>query len=538
MPELRLLAVLVGTALMVAGAVHAADGPASDALSQARAALRDGDGIAAEAALRRALEAGTPRAEVVAAMGEALLLQGAPGSAREWLTESSFAAGEEGYGWRMLGRVERADGNLPAAGRAYDQALRFTPGDGRLWVDIGRLRYAGGEQLQAIEAADHALRLAPEEPRVLEFRGQLVRDSAGLIPALAWFERGLELAPDDIGLLGEYAATLGDLDRAHDMLKVTRRMLVLDPGNPRALFLQATLAARAGKVGLARDMLNRTGDSIAQIPSAMLLRGILELEAGNANLAIDRLDRLVRAQPANDSAALVLARAAYLAGDQAQLRGLLDRARDPASYLMALQARSHERAGRRDLAAPLLDRAAIQGGSALRPIAEEEDLRILAADWAEQPGLIGTGVLYVRKLLGAGDLAKAEAIAERLRAANPGSADVQAIAGDVQLMRGAAAAAIDRYVLAARVRADSGLIARHARALDLARRSDEADTLVEARLAASPTDHRLNLLAAERAARRGDWPRAAALAEYMVARNPRWVEPARLLARARSAISS
>ena len=147
----------------------------------------------------------------------------------------------------MLGRLEQAQGNLAAAGRAYDQALRYTPADGRLWVDIGRLRYASGEQLEAIAAADQALAVAPTEPRALEFRGQLDRDQYGPISTLPWFERGLALASDDSGLLGEYAARLGELGRAHAMLKITRHMLALDPGNPRALLLQAMLAGRAGR---------------------------------------------------------------------------------------------------------------------------------------------------------------------------------------------------------------------------------------------------------------------------------------------------
>jgi predicted Zn-dependent protease len=530
------LGLLLGVTLSLAAAGAAAEQAGPDWLSKAQGALRAGDGIAAEAELRRALASGTPRAQVAAAMGEALLLQGDPDQAREWLARGEFAPGQEGYGWQMLGRVEQAQGHLPAAGRAYDRALRFTPNDARLWVDIGRLRYAGGEQLQAIEAADHALSLAPADPRTLEFRGQLVRDAYGLVPALAWFERGLKTSPDDLGLLGDYAATLGELDRAHAMLAVTRHMLALDPGNPRALFLQATLAARAGKSRLARDLLARTGDRLAQLPAAQLLRGILELDAGNANLAIDGLDRLVRAQPANAGAALVLARAAYVAGDDVQLREVAAAAHDPSPYLQALEGRARERDGARALAAPLLDRSVAPAGSGLMVVAEDEDLRVLAADWAEQPAVLGTGLRYVRKLLGSGDSAKAGIVSERIRAANPGSGDAQAIAGDVQLMRGNAAAAIERYAIAARVRSDAGLVARQARALDAGRRAAEADALVEGRLAASPTDSGLIRLAAERAATRADWRRVAALAGYLAARNPRSTGTLRLLADAQIAL--
>lgn len=537
MPELRPRAGLF--ALCAALVLSASAGAAGDgALDKARQALEASDGIAAEAELRRALEAGAPRAAVAAAMGEALLLQGDPDRARGWLDTAQFAPGEEGYGWRMLGRLERAQGNLAAAGKAYDRALRFTPGDGQLWVDIGRLRYAGGEQLQAIAAADQAIAVAPTEPRALEFRGQLVRDQYGLIPALSWFERGLALAPDDLGLLGEYAATLGELGRAHAMLKFTRHMLAFDPGNPRALFLQAVLAARAGKMALARDLLSRSGERDGQVPATNLLRGVLELEAGNGHLAIDGLDRLARMQPANASAARVLARAAYVAGDDAQLRKVVESSQAPTPYLLTLLAWAREREGRRDLAAPLLDRAAVKPAASPTLIDEVEDIRVLAADWAEKPGLIGVGVRYCRKLLATGNIEQARVIAERLRAANSGSGDVAAIAGDVRLLRGDAAGALELYRTAARVRADAGLLSRMARTLDMLGRAAEGDSLVEARLAASPTDPGLNRLAAERAAQRRDWARTEALAGYLAASNPRSAGAQRLLAGARSGLGT
>jgi predicted Zn-dependent protease len=507
-------AALIGTTLA------AAPPGAAGFLSAAQAALAKGDGIAAEAQLDRAVDAGAAREDVAAAMGDALLRQGALDQAREWLGPARFAAGQEGYGWRTLGRLERAAGNLPAAGNAYDRALQYSPNDGQIWVDIGRLRYAGGEQVQAVEAADHALALAPGDPRGLEFRGQLVRDQYGLTAALPWFEAGLRQAPDDVALLGEYAATLGELGRAKDMLKVTRRMLVIDPGNARALYLQAVLAARAGKMDLARSLLRRTGERIAGMPAAMLLRGVLELEAGNPNLAIDVLDRLVRMQPANGPARLLLARAAAVAGDRAQLFAAVSDDLAGAPYLLTLQARAQEDAGRRDLAAPLLSRAASASGG-LRPIGDRQDAAILAADWEEASGRIGAGVPYVRKRVAGGNLGLAGEIAERLRAANPGSADAQAIAGDVRLLLRDPAGALERYRIAAKVRVTADLASRMALAFDGLGQAGAGDEVVEAHLAASPTDRHLNRVAAQRAARRGDWVRSRALLEYLALLAPR-----------------
>lgn len=516
-------AALIGTGLAAASQLassQAASSQVAGFMASAQSALGQGDGIAAEADLQRALDAGAGRADVAAAMGDALLHQGANDKAREWLAPGQFAGGQESYGWRMLGRLERTEGNLPAAGKAYDRALQFAPNDGELWVDIGRLRYAGGEQLQAVDAADRALALAPAAPRALEFRGQLIRDQYGLAAALPWFEAGLRQQPDDLALLGEYAATLGELGRAKEMLTATRRMLALDPGNARALYLQAVLAARAGKMDLARALRGRIGERMAGVPAAMLLRGALELEAGNPNLAIDVLDRLVRLQPANGPARLLLARAAVVAGDRGQLFSAYPDETAGSPYLLTMQARAQEDQGRRDLAAPLLSRAAAPAVD-LGPIGERQDAGILAADWAETPGRIGAGVPYVRKLVVTGNLALAGEIAEKLRQVNPGSADAQAIAGDVQLLQHNPAGAIERYRIAAKVRVTSDLVGRMALALDCSGQSAAADQLVEAQLAASPTDRRLNRLAAGRAARRGDWARARALLEYLTLAMPR-----------------
>lgn len=514
--RLAVIAVCMAAALIgpIGAGTLAASSHVAGFMAAAQTALGHGDGIAAEADLERALDAGAGRADVAAAMGDALLQQGANDKAREWLAPGQFVGGTESYGWRMLGQLERAEGNLPAAGKAYDRALQYAPNDGELWVDIGRLRYAGGEQLQAVDAAERALAVAPADPRALEFRGQLIRDQYGLTAALPWFEAGLKQQPDDLALLGEYAATLGELGRAKDMLKATRHMLALDPGNARALYLQAVLAARASKMDLARALLGRISDRMSDIPAAMLLSGALELEADNPNLAIDVLDRLVRLQPANGPARLLLARAAAVAADRAQLFSAYPEETAGSPYLLTLQARAHEDDGRRDLAALLLSRAA-GTRSAPAPIGERQDAGALAADWAETPDRTGTGVPYVRKLVVTGNLALAGEIAEKLRQANPGSADAQAIVGDVQLLQHNPAGAIERYRIAAKVRVTPDLVGRMALALDGLGQSAAADQLVEARLAASPTDRHLNRLAAERAARRGDWARARALLEYL-----------------------
>ncbi len=468
-------------ALALAGAAQAAPGEAD--VAAARSALARGDGIAAEAALNRVMAAGSQREAVAAAMGEAWILQGNLRRAREWLG-GRFATGTELHGYRMLGTLERAEGNLPAAGAAYDAALRYARCDAPLWVDIGRLRYAGGEQRQAIDAADQALACDARDPRALEFRGQLVRDRFGPAAALAWFEAGLAATPDDPGLLGEYAATLSELDRAGEMLAVTRRVLERDPGNARAFYLQAVLAARAGNGALARSLVSRMRGGSRDGPAVLLLQGALDLEAGNPATAIDLLDRLARQQPFNLRAQRLLARAFYEAGNRGELLSrFAARASqaDATPYLMLLVARAHEDDGRRDLAAPLLDRAARLGVPPLAPIA--------------------------------GGAALDSEAAERARAASPGSSDVQVLAGDAQLAQGRSSEALQRYRLAAEIRLPGDLLVRMLAALGAAGQPEEQAALAGGWFAGNPASPLGMRLIAAIAAGGGDWARASSLLE-------------------------
>ena len=497
----RWLPMLAAALLLALGAPAHAALPADAAalIAKARADLVRSDGIAAEMKLRGAVQAGASRRDIAALMGEAMLAQGSASKAREWLGPGVFSASDAALGWRNLGRLERIEGHLDLAGKAFDRALALAPDDAMLWIDIGRLRYAGGEHLQAIDAADHALALTPANPRALEFRGQLVRDRFGLAASLPWFEAGLVKAPSDLSLLGEYAAALGDLGRARAMLIVTRKMLALDPKQPRAFYLQAVLAARAGNTELARAMLSRTRGKFASLPAAMLLEGVLEMRAGNAALAATALEGLVRSQPANIKAQTLLARAFAMAGEH---RAVVEQfaaaaARPDASpYLLELVARSWEVLDRRDMAAPLLDRAARGATPVLTVLSDASEIGALLAE---------------------GQTAKAESLAERQRATYPGNFDVQVRAGDVQLTRGQVAEALVRYQSAALVKFPESLLLRMVGALDMARNEVAAGSLIDGYLAQTPTSQTTARLAAAYAAGSGDWLRALALLEHLAA---------------------
>lgn len=490
---------------------------AQSALKEGREALQRGDAVAAEVALKRSLDGGMPESSVAALLGEAYLLAGENDEARRWLEPGAFDPASRQHGFHMLARLEMAEGNLSASMVAFEKALDGKKGTADIWVDMGRLRYRAGEHHQALEAAAEALQIDPNHPRALEFRGQLARDGEGLIASLPWLERGIEAAPEDLSLLGEYAATLGEIGRATDMLRVTRKMLELDGENPRAFFLQAVLAARAGNNTLARRLLWRTKGSFEEMPAAILLEGVLELRAGNWALAVESLDRLARRQPANERAALLLARAMLENGDASEIVAryseVAQRA-DTSPYMLALVGRAYEQIGNREAAANLLDRAAADPFAAVRALPVGPDGELVMFRFGSDPYRIDAAVPRVRQELAGGNTAAAATVVAPLLERYPGSADVEVLAGDVALARGDALKALEYYRSSALIRRSFALVRRMVAAHQMRGQENEGRGLVSAFLAQHPQDAEAAEYLGYLCASAHQWGRAEALLSY------------------------
>lgn len=498
-PDLRL-----GGLAALALAASAMAAPPRDGLADAAEALARGDGIAAEVAAEAALDAGAPRSEVAALIGEAELLQGDLGGAREWLGSGQFSAPTGERGFHALGRLELADGDLAAAGAAFDRALGAGSGSAGLWVDIGRLRYLAGQHHLAVEASARAVRIDSRNPRALEFQAQLIRDARGVRAALPWFERALEEAPDDMGLLGEYAATLGEAGRHRDTLRVARRMVELDPRHPRAYYLQAVIAARAGLDGLARRLLSRTNGAYDDVPAGQLLTGVLELRTGNAGLAVERFDALARRQPENGAALVLLGRALLAHGEANEVVARLGPAAEQVHagpYLLALVGRAYEQMGRRQEAARYLDRAAAAGATTVD---------VLGGDHTAAP----PEVAAIRQALREGQAGVASGLAARLRDRFAESIDVEILSGDVALVTGDAAAALAFYRTAAKVRRDLALVERMVAAHRTLGDEEAGAKLLSEYLAQNPRSAAASALLGRLWARREDWRRAGLLLEH------------------------
>lgn len=230
------------------------------------------------------------------------------------------------------------------------------------WVADARAKLRQGDSAGARALVERALSADPRNPDLLVLAGNIVRDGYGLLPALPWYDRTLTLKPDHEDALFEKAATLGDAGRARDMLAVSRELLTVSPNNPKGFYLQAVLAARAGKWELARGLIYRIGTRLNQVPGMLLLRGGVTLQVGANDEAVASLRPLVDQQPDNAKARRLLGLGLWRVGD---MRGTIDTLRPLAAagdgYALTITGRAWEATGNRAASAADLDGAARAG---------------------------------------------------------------------------------------------------------------------------------------------------------------------------------
>jgi cellulose synthase operon protein C len=479
------------------------------------------DAPSAQSAVERAITAGVPEAEIAHLQAHSQWMQGEVAEAEAVLLETAIAEPHRAYALRILARVQMDKGDLAAAQASFDEALRLSPDDSLLWTDLARLRFVLADQKGAIEAADHALRLYPNDIRAIEFRGRLMRSQFGVVAALPWFERGLQIRPDDVPLLEEYGLTLGEAGRYRDMLTQARKIIALDRNNPKAYYMQAVLAARAGNYALAKRILPRAGSDFLDLPAAMLLDGICEYELGNYNRAVERFQILLGLQPRNRRVRTLLAQAMYRAGDPLDaldtIREIASRG-DADSYSLMLTARAFAASGQSLRAVNPLNDAAASTVRPQLPLPEPVSL-IGAADAARRDPDNARAVLpYIRLLMATGDIETALTEAIRLQRSNGGVAEAHLLVGDIELDRGNVSEALAAFQSAREIRFTEPVMLRLVDALSRSGNEAGASETLTAYLAYNPQSLTALRLAGYRALDARQWPMAIVMLERVRAR--------------------
>ncbi|MEO0461665.1 MAG: tetratricopeptide repeat protein [Pseudomonadota bacterium] len=440
----------------------------------------------------------------------ALVLSGCSGSGGAGGgTGSAFTGSEEFLALMRDARDAAQDGDLDDAGRLLDEARELEPENPGLWVDIARLRFRGGEHKQALDAANYALELGPKFAPALLLKAQMVRDAYGLSDALVWFEAAAEADPNNALILSEYAATLGDAGYNAEMLGVVRALADLDPESEKVLYFQAVLSARAGKLVLAKSLLERSGEVEKGIPAALMLDAVVDLQERRFDTAAETLIRLAERQPSNMRVAELLGRALWLGGrDDELVDRFAQRARQPdaSPYLIMLVGRALERQGKRAEAAPFLERGYAGRADGWVPLANNA---VLAGTLPEPSA-------RMRQMIDARQFNAARRYARSLKKRFSGSTDIAVLAGDASLAARNPSEALEFYREAALVRRPWPLTRKAAAAYRDFGDPIAADVLIARHLVGEPRNIEALLLHAEHSARAEDWLRVEVLLDNAI----------------------
>lgn len=478
---------------------------------QARILAELGDAAGAMAAVDRARKSGVPAPQLRPVLAHALMAKGDAQAALGEVSRSDIPPPLQPYAVRVRALAFRALGNVMGAARDYEWLVANTPGDSLIWSDMARFRQETGDQGGAIAAGQQAIKLNPRNHAALILLAQMSRSQYGLVAAIPWYERALAIEPGDVTTMLDLAATYGDAGRAHDMLAMTRRVFALDERNPRAYYLQAVLAARAGKYDLSRNLLNRTGDELDDLPAVALLKAVLEIRAGNEELAIARLRELMEKQPDNLKVRRLLGATMWRAGDAYgavdMLKPIADRA-DADSYTLTIIGRAYEKLDDRNNAAVYLDRAAFPAPMDPVPFGSVKDLALVERANADDPNNARTAVPLISRLILAGRAGEALPVATRLRSQNPGVPAAWVLEGDALLALGRVAEAAKAYRAAANLEFSESNALRLIEALR--RTGDEAQALkvLALFLEQNPRNLPAQRLLGDHYLAAGDWDRA------------------------------
>ena len=469
-------------------------------------------GVEAERQLQRAAELGAAPAILATDLAQALLLQGRAQDALNTLA-GGYLRRDAARALRIGAEAKYRLGAYTAAQADFAESLRLAPDNVESWVAFARFRLAEQDVLGADDAAIQAWRRAPRSASALAIKAEIVRTREGPVAAIPWYEAAAAADPDNVPVMLEWAASLGDAGHYRDMLKPLRRATELEPGNGRALFLMGTVAARAGDWPLARTLLGRIGGADADLPAVLQAKAAVELALDTPSAAERHAARLVELQPDNGVGRRLLAlaqvrgdnpRGAMLTLDPVTIRT------DADSWSLLLLSNSFSGLEWQADARQPLDRASrLQRGDP-PPLPAAND----AGDSLDPAVAIPT----IRARLARADGPGALSLASRLADANPGVAQARLLVGDAAMMVGDSRRAVAEFRRASQLRYDEPVMLRLVHALVSAGDREGAGEAIRQFQMRWPENVAAMRTAAAFAAEQGDWTRSAAQLRAALAR--------------------
>jgi cellulose synthase operon protein C len=308
--------------------------------------LRQGDPLAAEKELRRALEFGQSKAMVAPSLARAMLELGQTEAlVREFGESHAEPAAAEAELRTALGEARLRLGRSAQARVDFEAALALQPNHALARLGMAMLALGDGQPEQALALVDQALIDDPRQARAHGMRSDLLLargDAAGAKQALA---RAIEVNPRYTAARLALVSLLiseGALDEAAAQVAAGRKAGHVDA---RLVLLDAMVSMRKGERTAARDKVHQVLKVAPDHVPSLLLAGQIDLADNNVSSAQQQLRKALNRAPNNEAVRRALA-AAYLRSNQPTramdtLQPLLANAKRQDAGLMMLAGESY-----------------------------------------------------------------------------------------------------------------------------------------------------------------------------------------------------
>jgi putative PEP-CTERM system TPR-repeat lipoprotein len=432
-----------------------------------RTLLANGEPVAAEVALQEALKLGANRAEVVVPLARAVAAQGrrqqlidAPLFDRASLPDATKA--------ELLLEVAAAHadlGRVREALKAIDESRGLAPQSIASWLTEVPIRIKSRQFTEALAAVDQALARDPRSADAHYLKGSVQHVRGQLAEATALYTQALRLDPIHAESLLARAGIAVDQRRDADALRDIQAVLQRRPDEPRAVYMSAVLAERAGNAQAAREALNRVTalldpvpiEALRYKPQALILGGLAHHALSQFEKAKPYLEAVQRDQP--DSPVVKLLGQIHLAENNPDrailtLEGYL-RAFPNDRQALTMLASAHMSQGRHARASQIMrDALKVQDNTGMRTLLgsslalagrHQEAIPELEASYARDPSQIQAGSALVGLYLSTGKIKEAVTLAEGLVKKRPDHAGLANLLGIAYRMANAPAKAKEAF---------------------------------------------------------------------------------------------
>lgn len=351
---------------------------------------RSGDYAAAEKELRRARDAGYAKDQVIVALAEALLGQGAFQRVLEEIKLPEDATAERQA--RILvarGTAELAMNEPDKAARLFDDALKAAPDLAAPHLGLARLAAIQGKPDAALAEVENALKKSPADKDARLLKADLLRLKNQPEAAIAAYREVLKASPRNTAAhlsIASIHLASGRLPEAAQEVEAAREN---DPNNLAVRYMQALVAFRGGKLDQARDHLHQVLKAAPEHPPSLLLAGAVDYAQGSYEQAASQLNKVLEKVPGSTYARKLLAATQAKLGQNEQALATLrplkpEESGDPQLLALAgdiyLHTRNYTRANQMLEKAAAIDpkSAAIRTGLGVSHLARGDTDRALA----------------------------------------------------------------------------------------------------------------------------------------------------------------